>query len=82
MTTKEFSNLFGMSVNDMCEFTGFSRDGLNDIVKGASIKPGMKKREALHDLRDLAISLRAQEMKESEELFNARLKAAEVFQTF
>lgn len=82
MTAKEFSNLFGMSVNDMCEFTGFSRDGLNDIVKGDSIKPGTKKQEALHDLRDLATSLRLQEAKESEELFDARLKAAEVFQTF
>ena len=82
MTTKQFANLFGMTVNEMCEYTGFSRDGLNDIVKGASTKPGMKKRDALHDLRDLATNLRIQEARESEELFEARLKAAEVFLTF
>lgn len=77
MTTKEFSALFGMSVNEMCEYTGFSRQGLNEIVKGNSTKNGGKKREALHDLRERAIDLRYKERKEMDANYKTRMAVAD-----
>jgi len=73
MTLKEFSNMFEMSVNEMCEYTGFSRQGLNEIVKGNSTKNGTKKREALHDLRDRARELRYKERKELDTRYEDRM---------
>lgn len=75
MTTKEFANLFNMSVDEMCEFTGFSRQGLNEIVKGNSTKNGTKKREAKYDLRELALEMCLHEKLEAEERYKARVKA-------
>lgn len=73
MTLKEFSNMFGMSVNEMCEYTGFSRQGLNEIVKGNSTKNSQKKRTALHDLRDRARELRYKERKELDSKYEERM---------
>lgn len=63
MTLKEFSNQFDMSVNQMCEFTGYSRDGLNEIVKGNSHKNSEKKRQTLLLLLEKANELYEEEVK-------------------
>ena len=55
MTTKEFAALFDMSVNEMCDIIGFSRQGLNEIVKGKSKKNSAKKAAA----RDILIEISA-----------------------
>lgn len=75
MTLKEFSKMFNMSVNEMCEFTGFSRQGLNEIVKGNSTKNGVKKRMALHGLRDRTLDLKVADMKAANKEYEARMKA-------
>lgn len=54
VTTKEFAEMFDMSVNEMCDITGFSRQGLNEIVKGKSIKNGTKKAATRDILRELS----------------------------
>lgn len=54
VTTKEFAAMFDMSVNEMCDITGFSRQGLNQIVKGKSIKNGTKKAAARNILREIS----------------------------
>lgn len=76
MTLKEFSNMFEMSVNEMCEYTGFSRQGLNEIVRGNSAKNSKKKRAALHDLRDRAMELRYKERKELDANYEIRMGTA------
>lgn len=76
MTTKEFAEMFDMSVNEMCEYTGFSRQGLNEIVKGNSTKKSQKKREALHDLRERARELRYKERKELDAKYENRMGIA------
>lgn len=64
MKTKEFANLFGMTVSQMCEFTGYSRDGLNDIVKGDSTKPDSKKDMVRKKLLDQSTEINRQEQSE------------------
>lgn len=82
MTTKEFAGMFGMTVNEMCEYTGFSRQGLNEIVKGNSTKNGLKKRDAKHNLRDMAVTMRMREQQAADEAYEARIRAIdEVFNT-
>lgn len=34
MTVKEYAANFDMTVNELCEVTGLSRQGLNDILVG------------------------------------------------
>lgn len=76
VTLKEFSNMFEMSVNEMCEYTGFSRQGLNEIVKGNSTKNSKKKRAAFHDLRDRAGELRYKDRKELDAKYENRMGTA------
>lgn len=73
MTLKEFAALFHLSVNEMCELTGFTRQGLNEIVKGNSTKNSQKKRAALYDLRDRARELRYKERKELDAKYEERM---------
>lgn len=66
MTAKELAGIFRMSVKDMCDLTGFSRSGLNEIASGRSTKNGRKKKEAILKLYD-----------RDKEMLNADLKVAE-----
>lgn len=79
VTTKEFSNAFDMTVNEMCEFLGLSRQGLNEIVTGRSTKESRKKRRALHDLRDYAIEKMFDDVKKADARYKERLKLEEIF---
>lgn len=74
MTVKEFVALFNMTVGEMCEFTGFSRQGLNEIVKGNSSKDGQKKRDARHELRELALDMLVEEQTAAQKRANTRIK--------
>lgn len=49
MKAKEFANKFGVSVEEMCRITELSRQGLNDIVSGKSLKPSKAKRIAIYN---------------------------------
>lgn len=77
MTTKEFSKLFGMTTCEMSKFLGMSRQGLNEIIQGRSTKPSQKKREAKHDLRELAMGMRARDVTAADNAFRERMKAVE-----
>ena len=79
MTTKEFSNLYGLSVNEMCELTGLSRQGLNEIVLGKSTKRSTSKQNALHELREYAAMAKLAAMTQLEIEYRERIKAAEIF---
>lgn len=68
--------MFEMSVSEMCEYTGFSRQGLNEIVKRNSAKNSEKKRAALHDLRERAMELRYKERKELDAKYENRMGTA------
>ena len=65
MTLKEFAGMFGMSAKGLCEYTGFSRQGLNEIVKGNSKKAGVKKDLALRKLLQHSTRIREQEVKDA-----------------
>lgn len=54
MTLKEFAALFHLSVNELCELTGFTRQGLNEMVKGNSAKDSEKKRKVRWKLKELS----------------------------
>lgn len=80
MTTKEFCALYGMNVNEMCEYLALSRQGLNEIVQGRSTKPSLKKKMALKKLRNLAADLYNKEYSEATRIYFSRLAAAEIFE--
>ena len=51
MTVKEYANKMGLTVNGLCEVTGMSRMGLNNIlVKGCRAEHLWKRREAVDRL--------------------------------
>lgn len=79
MKAKEFANKFGVSVEEMCRITELSRQGLNDIVSGKSLKPSKAKRIALYNLRDYAAIRRKQEVDKANEDYENRMKMAEIF---
>ena len=72
MTTKEFANMFGMSVDAMCEYTGFSRDGLNEIVQRRSTKPGAKKDMACRKLISQSKYISDEEVRAARKRHNER----------
>ena len=43
MTTKEFARQFGVSVSEMCEITGYTRQGLYLIINGKAGNSNKKK---------------------------------------
>lgn len=74
MTTKEFANSLEMSVNHMCQLTGLSRQGLNEIVQGRSTKRSEKKRIAKHVLMEEVINKRYLELKQIYEKYEENMK--------
>lgn len=74
MTAKEFAALFNMTVSEMCEFTGFSRRGLNKIVKGNSSKDEQKKRNARHELLERTLDMLVEEQTAAQKRANMRIK--------
>ena len=76
MTVKEYANKMGMSVNKLCEVTGMSRMGLNNILvkrcraenphkRYAAVKRLLK---AIQDDADKKVELAEQECKERTKL--------------
>ena len=80
MTTKEFCAMYGMNVNEMCEYLELSRQGLNEIVQGRSTKPSIKKKMAFKNLRKLAADLYNKEYLRATKNYFSRLAAAEIFE--
>lgn len=75
MTTKEFAEIFNMTVSEICEFTKFSRQGLNQIVKGNSLRNGKKKTNASHALREKSLEMYKSDLKETKARAEERMIA-------
>lgn len=76
MTAKELAGKFDLSVSEMCNLTGFSRSGLNEIASGRSIKKGIKKTEARYILRELAAEMLREEIAEADKRHVKRVEIA------
>ncbi len=80
MTVKEFAEKMGMSVNGLCEVTGMSRQGLNDIlVKGYTAKESQKRKKAVDNLLNYATDAYSQVMEREDKIFNERLNLLQMF---
>ena len=82
MTTKDFCAVYGMSVNEMCEYLGLSRQGLNEIVKGHSTKRSKKKELASANLRRLSADLYNKEHAQATHNYLSRLEAIKIFEQY
>ena len=74
MTLKEFANTFDMSVNELCELTGYSRMGLNEIVTGRSTKQSAKRDDARVKLIKYTMDLYESELNKAIEERDERYK--------
>lgn len=80
MTVKEFAEKMGMSVNRLCEITGMSRQGLNDIlVKGYTAKESQKRKKAVDNLLNYATDAYSKAMEREDKIFNERLQLLQMF---
>ena len=80
MTTKDFCAVYGMSVKEMCEYLDLSRQGLNEIVKGHSKNPSLKKNLASANLRGLSADLYHKEHAQATHNYLSRLEAIKIFE--
>lgn len=78
MTTKEFARQFGVSVSEMCEITGYTRQGLYLIINGKSGNSN-KKKIAWNRLRTYAAHQFEIELMRTTSNFENRLKLVEIY---
>lgn len=78
MTTKEFARQFGVSVSEMCEITGYTRQGLYLIINGKAGNSN-KKKIAWNSLRTYAAHQFEIELKRTTLNFENRLKLVEIY---
>ena len=79
MTIKEFSRLFGVSVSEMCEITGYTRQGLHLIINGKTGNSA-KKKIAGDKLMRYAFDQFNIEWEKTKSNLKNRLELAEIFQ--
>lgn len=80
MTVKEYAARFDLSVNGLCEVTGLSRQGLNDIlVKGYPLKNKAKQQDVVLNLLSYA---QQKKMKKKEEADNEYKERSELIYMF
>ena len=75
MTVKEYATEMGLSVNGLCEITGLSRQGLNDIlVKGYTTKESQKREKAINNLLSYATDTYVEELEQANKAYKKRLE--------
>lgn len=80
MTVKEYAANFDMTVNELCEVTGLSRQGLNDIlVKGYTSKESQKRSKAVDNLLNYATDSYNAAMEQADKAFHGRLQLLQMF---
>ena len=80
MTVKEYADKMGLSVNGLCEVTGMSRQGLNDVlVKGYTSKESQKRRKAVDNLLNYATYAYNAEMEQADKTFHERINMLQMF---
>lgn len=80
MTVKEYAARFDLSVNGLCEVTGLSRQGLNDIlVKGYSLKNKAKQQDVVLNLLEYAQRKKMEKKAEADEEFKKRSELIYMF---
>ena len=78
MKLKEYAAAFGMSVEDLCVLTGYSRQGLNEIIHGRSTKESDQRRAARRKLNTYTIDQCTRQIWEAQETRDQRIKLAEL----
>lgn len=80
MTVKEYADKMGLSVNGLCEVTGMSRQGLNDVlVKGYTSKESQKRRKAVDNLLNYATDAYNAAMEQADKAFHERINMLQMF---
>lgn len=80
MTVKEYAAKMGLSVYGLCEVTGMSRQGLNDVlVKGYTSKESQKRRKAVDNLLNYATDSYNAAMEQADKAFHERLDMLQMF---
>ncbi len=79
MTTKEFARQFGVSVSEMCDITGYTRQGLYLIINGKTGNSDKKKAAWDNLIRYAACQFNI-EWEKTKSNFKNRLELAEIFQ--
>lgn len=80
MTVKEYAANFDLTVNELCEVTGLSRQGLNDIlVKGYTSKESQKRRKAVDNLLNYTKDAYDAAMEQADKAFHGRLQLLLMF---
>lgn len=80
MTVKEYAANFDMTVNELCEVTGLSRQGLNDVlVKGYTSKESQKRRKAVDNLLNYTKDAYDAAMEQADKAFHGRLQLLQMF---
>lgn len=80
MTVKEYAARFNLSVNGLCEVTGLSRQGLNDIlVKGYPLKNKAKQQDVVLNLLSYAQQKKMEKKEEADNEYKERSELIYMF---
>lgn len=80
MTVKEYANKMGLTVNGLCEVTGMSRMGLNNIlVKGCRAEHLWKRREAVDRLTGAIMADYEKKVHQTKQEYVERMKMLDMF---
>lgn len=80
MTVKEYAANFDLTVNELCEVTGLSRQGLNDILVGGYVtKESRKRAKAVDNLLTYTTNAYNAAMEQADKAFQGRLQLLQMF---
>ena len=79
MTLKEFSRQFGVSISEICEITGYTRQGLYLVINGKTGNSDKKKAAWDNLIRYAAYQFNI-EWEKTKSNFKNRPELAEIFQ--
>lgn len=78
MDAKEFAEIYGMSVSDLAEYTGYSRKTLYNIFSGSSGCNDRRLKAMLRQLRAKALNDLTKEKETADNRYMKRLQALEI----
>lgn len=81
MTLKELAQMYGMSVAELCERSGYTRQGLNRILRSDKVAYPGKFRNALLHLTILSKNIAEEETAKAEERDRLRFEALDKLAT-
>ena len=80
MTVKEYAARFNLSVNGLCEVTGLSRQGLNDIlVKGYPLRNKARQQDVVLNLLNYAQHKKMEKKEEADNEYKERSELIYMF---